>query len=278
MLEYHLIEEREWRWGRNYDRFRQDLETLYARGYRPVTMKQVLDRKIDLPKGLSPVVFVFDDASPGQFSYIERNGTLEIDPKSGMGIWLAFHKKHPDWGNTAVFCVLSAASAGHAFFGEKGIDGQKTAWRFPKLKFLADNGFEICNHTLYHANLGKYGDGFVQEQISRGQVAIDSAVPGYKVRTFALPLGVWPKNKPLAWQGSWTDPKTGKAHPYKYEAVLEVAGGPTRSPYDPQFDPHHVRRVELFGNALEQTLADLDKPGPNGRYVSDGDPGHVAKP
>src|SRR5690349_10542226 len=45
VLEYHLIEEREWRWGRNYDRFRQDLETLYANGYRPVTMKQVLDRK-----------------------------------------------------------------------------------------------------------------------------------------------------------------------------------------------------------------------------------------
>jgi hypothetical protein len=278
VLEYHLIEAREWRWGRNYDRFRKDLETLYARGYRPVTMSQVLDRKINLPKGLSPVVFVLDDASPGQFSYIETNGKLTIDPHSAVGIWLDFQKKHTDWTNSAVFCMLPAAAAGHAFFGDKGIDGQKTAWRFPKVQFLAKEGFELCNHTLWHANLGKYSDAFVQEQIARGELAIDSAVPGYKVRTFALPLGIWPKNKSLAWQGSWTDPKTKKTLRYHYEAVLEVAGGPTRSPYDPKFDPHHVLRVELYGDALEKTLDALDKPGPNGRYVSDGNPKAVAKP
>jgi len=270
VLEYHLIEEREWRWGRNFDRFRKDLQTLYDNGYRPVTMQQVLDRKLALPKGLSPVVLVFDDASPGQFSYIEKNGKLEIAPNSAVGIWLDFNKKHPDWTKSGVFCVLPAAAAGHAFFGEKGIDGQKSAWRFPKIKFLADNGFEVCNHTLWHANLGKYSDAFVQEQIARGQLAIDSAVPNYKTRTFALPLGIWPKNKSLAWQGSWTDPKTGKTLHYKYDAVLEVAGGPTRSPYDPKFDGHHIMRVELFGNALEQTIKELDKAGPNGRYVSDG--------
>jgi hypothetical protein len=278
VLEYHLIGPKEGRWERNYDRLRQDIKTLYERGYRPVTVSQILDRKINLPKGLSPVVFVFDDASPGQFSYIERNGNLEIDPNSAMGVWLSFNKQHPDWTNSAVFCLLPAAQVGHAFFGDKGIAGQKTAWRFPKVKFLAEKGFEICNHTLWHANLGKYSDAFVQEQIARGQLAIDSAVPGYKVRTFALPLGVWPKNKSLAWNGSWTDPKSGKTTRYHYEAVLEVAGGPARSPYDPKFDPHHMRRVELYGNALEQTLNSLDKPGPDGRYVSDGNSKTVAKP
>jgi len=278
VLEYHLIGEREWRWGRNYDRFRKDLETMYARGYRPVTMAQVLDRKIDLPKGLSPVVVVFDDASPGQFSYIETNGKLTIDPKSAVGIWMDFNKKHPDWTKSAVFCMLPGAAAGHNFFGDKGIDGQKTAWRFPKVQFLAKEGFELCNHTLWHAKLSKYPDAFVQEQIARGELAIDSAVPGYKVRTFALPLGLWPKNKSLAWQGAWTDPKTKKTLRYHYEAVLEVAGGPTRSPYDPKFDGHHTLRVELFGDALENTLNALDKPGPNGRYVSDGNPKTVAKP
>ena len=69
-------------------------------------------------------------------------------------------------------------------------------------------------------------------------MGIDSAVPGYKVRTMALPYGLWPKNRQLAWQGSWTDPKTKQTHTYKFDAVLEVAGGPTRSPYDPEFNPH----------------------------------------
>jgi hypothetical protein len=279
IVEYHLIGDTDSRYGRNRDRFRRDLQLLYDRGYRPVTISQILDRKIDLPKGLSPVVVVFDDASPGQFKYIEKeDGTLEIDPNSGVGILLDFNKKHPDWSNSAVFCMLPGAAAGRSFFGDKGIEGQKTEWRFKKVKFLADRGFELCNHTLWHANLSKYPDSVVQEQIARGNLAIDSAVPGYKVRTFALPLGVWPKNRELAKRGAWTDPKTGKTVRYSYDAVLEVAGGPTRSPYDPQFNPHSMTRIEVFGDELEKVLDRLDRPGANGRYVSDGDPNTVAKP
>jgi hypothetical protein len=118
----------------------------------------------------------------------------------------------------------------------------------------------------------------VQEFIARGDMAIDSAVPGYKVRTFALPLGMWPKNRPLAWGGSWTDPKSGRTVRYAYDAVLEVSGNPNESPYDPKFDPHSVNRQIMFKNALESTLNQLDKPGPGGRYVSDGDPKTVARP
>jgi peptidoglycan/xylan/chitin deacetylase (PgdA/CDA1 family) len=197
-MEYHLIGDKEGRYERSRDRFRQDLEILYRRGYRPVTIAQILDRDLNLPRGLSPVVIVFDDASPGQFKYIERDGKLEIDPESGVGILLDFNRRHPDWENKAVFCTLSGAAAGRSLFGEKEIEGQKSEWRFPKVRFLAENGFELCNHTLWHARLDKYPDEMVQEQIARGQLAIDSAVPGYRVRTFALPLGMWPRNRELA--------------------------------------------------------------------------------
>jgi hypothetical protein len=276
VLEYHLITDHDGMYERERGHFRRDLEDIYARGYRPVTISQILDRKLDLPRGLSPVVFVFDDASPSQFSYIERNGKLEIDPQSGLGIWLEFRKTHPDWSNSAVFCTLSGAAAGRSFFGDKGIEGQKTEWRFPKIRFLHDQGFELCNHTLWHANLGKYSDAVVQEQIARGQMAIDSAVPGYKVRTFALPLGVWPKNRSLAKQGSWTDPKKGTVVRYDNDAILEVSGGATRSPHDPEFNPLHITRIQAVGGDPEATLDRLDRNG--SRYVSDGDPATVARP
>jgi len=275
IAEYHLITDQDALYSRERGHFRRDLEEIYARGYRPVTISQILDRKIDLPRGLSPIVFVFDDASPSQFSYI-GNGKLEIDPRSGLGIWLDFRKSHPDWPNRAVFCLLSGAEAGRSFFGNKGIEGQKTEWRFPKVRYLHDQGFELCNHTLWHARLDRYSDAMVQEQIARGQMAIDSAVPGYKVRTFALPLGMWPRNRALAKQGSWTDPKTGTVVRYNNEAILEVAGGPTRSPYDPQFNPLSINRVQAVGNDPVRTLDQLDKTG--NRYVSDGDPATVAKP
>jgi len=275
VLEYHLIGDKNATYERTRQGLRDDLETLYRRGYRPISIAEMVDRKIDLPAGQSPVVLVFDDASPSQFRYIERNGELEIDPNSAVGILIDFNKKHPEWRNKTVFCLLPTAQAGRAFFGDKGIEGQKTAWRFQKVKFLADQGFELCNHTLYHARLDRAGDR-VQEFIARGDLAIDSVVPGYKVRTMALPLGMWPQNRELAKRGSWRDPK-GRTVTYSYDAILEVTGGPARSPFDPLFNQHSIPRVIVVGDsAVTRTLNSLEKHGQ--RYVSDGNPRTVAKP
>ena len=277
VVEYHLIGAEEGRWTRTPENFRRDLELLHSRGYRPVSLRDVAAKNIDLPAGTSPVVFTFDDASPGQFSYIEENGELRIDPRSAVGIWLDFAKEHDGWENKAVFCMLSGAEAGRAFFGNKGIEGQKTEWRHRKVKFLAEQGFELCNHTLWHATLSKYDDEtFVQEQIARLTLAVDSAVPGYRIGSFALPLGEWPKNRELARRGSWTDPATGKTTTYEHDIVLLVAGGPARSPHDPEFDGMHVRRVQVFGDELVNTLDRLDRE--KNRYVSDGNPAVVARP
>jgi peptidoglycan/xylan/chitin deacetylase (PgdA/CDA1 family) len=273
VLEYHLIGDKEALWMVERAHFKRQLQLLYDRGYRPVTMKQVLDRDFsEVPAGMSPVVFTFDDASPEQFSYVERDGRLEIDPNSVVGIWTEFQRRHPDWKSRAVFCTLNGAGEGHNFFGDKNIQGQKTEWRHQKVKWLADQGHEICNHTLWHAQLSKYPDAFVQEQIARGQMGIDSAVPGYKVRTFALPQGLWPKNRSLAWKGSWTDPKSKRIVTYEYDAVLLVAGGPSRSPYDPKFNPRAITRVIVHGNELEKLLDQLDraKDSTQARFVAGG--------
>jgi hypothetical protein len=276
VLEYHLITDHNGDYARERGQFRKDLQTLYDRGYRPVNMVDVLDKKLNLPAGQSPVVFVFDDASAEQFSYIENNGKLELDPQSGMGIWQDFRKTHPDWGNKSVYCLLSGAQAGHNFFGDRGIRGQKSNWRFQKVKWLADNGFELCNHTLWHMQLSKYPDAAVQQQIAQCALAIDSAVPGYRVRSMALPQGLWPKNRALASRGSWTNPKTGKTTSYNYEVVFEVAGGPMRSPYDPAFNPGSTPRIQVIGNAIEQNMARLESTG--NAYISDGNAAVVAKP
>jgi hypothetical protein len=268
VLEYHVIGgDKNTLYTRTVASYRTDLEEAYKRGYRPINIAQMLDKDFrDVPAGMSPAVFVFDDASDSQFRYVERNGKLEIDPTSAVGIWLDFAKTHPGWKNRAVFCMLNGGAAGHNFFGDNPKwGGQKKEWRFQKVKWLADQGFELCSHTLWHAKLSKYPDAVVQEQIERNVMGIDSAVAGYKVRTMALPYGLWPKNRPLAWQGSWTDPKTGKAHSYKFDAVLEVAGGPARSPYDPQFNPKSINRIEAIGDDIVKALDRLQKT--NSRFV-----------
>ena len=266
ILEYHLVGDKDSRWGRSREHFRRDLQLLYARGYRPITVSQLIDNAIDIPAGTSPVVFTFDDASPGQFRYIEKGGTLEVDPNSAVGIWLAFSRAHPDWGKRATFCMLPAAAAGHAFFGDHGIEGQQAAWRLRKVRFLAEQGFELCAHTLWHADLAKYSDAVVQEQIARGVMAIDSAVAGYRVRTFALPLGIWPKNRALAKRGVWRDPRSGREIRYDFDAILEVSGPAARSPADALFNPLSLPRIQMVGRELEKTLDALEHTGE--RYVA----------
>jgi hypothetical protein len=260
VLEYHVIGgEQNKLYTRTIASFKADLEDVYRRGYRPITIAQMLDKDFrDVPPGMSPVVFVFDDASPEQFSYLGEAG--KIDPNSGVGIWLDFAKTHPGWKNRATFCMLNGGAVGHNFFGDNPkYHGQQKAWRFQKVQWLAQQGFELCAHTLWHAMLNKYSDAVVQEQIARNVAGIDSAVPGYKVRSFALPYGIWPKNRPLAWAGSWTDPKSHRTITYHFDDVMEVSGGPTRSPYDPQFNPHSVTRIEAIGDDIRKTLDRLDQ-------------------
>jgi peptidoglycan/xylan/chitin deacetylase (PgdA/CDA1 family) len=262
VLEYHVISgDKNALYTRTAASYRNDLEQAYNLGYRPITISQMLDKDFrDVPAGMSPVVVVFDDASDSQFRYTEQDGKLVVDPTSALGIWEDFAKTHPGWKPRAVFCMLNGAAAGHNFFGDNPkYGGQKKEWRFPKVKYLAEQGHELCDHTVWHAKLNQYPDNVVQEQIARNAMGIDSAVPGYKIRTMALPYGLWPKNRPLAWQGSWTDPKTGKTHTYKFDAVLEVAGGPARSPYDPQFNPKSITRIEAIGDDIVKTLTRLDQ-------------------
>ena len=94
VLEYHVIEgDKNSLYTRTAASYKADLDTAYKLGYRPITIAQMLDKDFrDVPPGMSPVVFVYDDASPSQFRYIEKDGKLEIDPASGMGIWLDFAK------------------------------------------------------------------------------------------------------------------------------------------------------------------------------------------
>jgi peptidoglycan/xylan/chitin deacetylase (PgdA/CDA1 family) len=285
IVEWHQVGDTDGSYKVSRARFLAELTALHARGYVPIALDDLLTGRIDLPAGTSPVLFTFDDSSPSQFRYRQRNGQLVIDSTSALGILEGFLAQHPDWAPRALFCLLPAADAGHAFFGDKGIDGQQTAWRFPKLRHLVARGYELCNHTLWHARLDKASPALVREQLARGVMAIDSAVPGYRVRALALPYGLWPKDRALAVAGEWTPPpRRGATAPrapvrYRHEAVFLVAGGPARSPHDPAFDPLALPRVPLQGGtSLTRTLDALDRPGPHSRYVSDGNPATVARP
>jgi peptidoglycan/xylan/chitin deacetylase (PgdA/CDA1 family) len=264
VLEYHRIDYPEERWTRTPENFRRDLETLYARGYRLQSLTALLDGRITVPAGTTPVVLTFDDSSPGQFRYVERSGTVEIDPKSGVGVLEAFLKEKPDFGRAGTFFVLPGASKPNRLFDQPDHAGRKLRW-------LVDNGYEIGNHTLWHANLGKYDEAVVRAQLAEAQVWVQRHVPEYRLRTLALPHGVYPRD--LGWAVSGN----AKGTAYRHEAILMVAGGAAPSPFSVKFDPLRLQRIQAVERDLKEWFTHFEK-NPADRFVSDGDPATVTIP
>jgi peptidoglycan/xylan/chitin deacetylase (PgdA/CDA1 family) len=246
ILEYHKIDYPEERWTRTPENFRRDLETLYAKGYRLANLNDLMDGRVTSPAGTTPVVLTFDDSSPGQFRYIDRNGTAEIDPKSGVGIL------------AATFFVLPGASRPNRLFDQPQYEGKK-------LQFLVSRGYEIGNHTLWHANLGKYEEPTVRVQIAEAQQWIQRHVPDYKIRSIALPHGVYPKDVTWALRGS------AKGTTYNHDGILMVAGGAAPSPFARAWDGTRLPRIQAVERDLSYWLTYFDK-NPAERFVSDGNP------
>ncbi len=267
VLEYHRLGEPEGEWRRSAANFRADLQRLYDAGYRPITVRQMLAGDIDVPRGTTPVVFTMDDSSQGQF-YLLEDGS--IDPNTMVGMWDAFQKENPEWEGGATWCVLPAADHPSNFFGEmpsREVPREEREARIQKkVDYLVENDHEICNHTLYHARLDRASsDAQVQEWLGRGEDSIQVYLPAdYDIVTHALPLGLWPANRSLAWEGTYN------GRPYSYEGVLEVAGGPNESPFDRQFDPRSINRLIVAPGALERQLAEYEA-NPGRRFISDGE-------
>jgi hypothetical protein len=264
ILEYHKVGHPEERWTRTPENFRRDLEALYARGYRAQALNTLLDGRITVPEGTTPVVLTFDDSSPGQFRYVEKNGGLEIDPKCAVGILEAFLREKPDFGRAATFYVLPAADPPNRLFNQPEHVVRKLRW-------LVDNGYELGNHTLWHANLGKYSEAVVRSQIAEAQRWIQRAVPDYRIRTLALPHGVYPRDPAWALRGS----VNGTV--YEHDAILRVAGGAAPSPFARDFDATRLPRIQVLERDLDTWLGWFDK-HPLERFVSDGDPATVTVP
>ena len=265
VLMYHEIGSPESEWRRTPDNFRHDLEVLYEKGYRAVSLNDMLDGDIDLPPGTSPVVLTFDDSTKGQFNYLENNGDKKIDPDCAVAIMEEFYKENPDFGLAATFYIYYP----NPFRQQEYIE--------EKLNYLVDKGFEIGNHTHGHANLSRLGSKKVQQELAYHVRETQKYVPNYQVRSLALPYGAYPQDNPeLALKGSY------ESISYHNEAVLLVGANPAPSPFRENFDPSRLPRIrasemETEGVGLYDWLEYFEE-NPHRRHVSDGAPGYISAP
>ncbi len=265
ILMYHEIGHPEGEWQRTPDNFRRDLETLYVEGYRLVSLNDVVRGEIDIPAGTSPVVLTFDDANRGNFNYLEQNGTMALDPDCAVAILEDFYAENPDFGLAATFYIYYPNPFRQPALIEE------------KLNYLVDKGFDIGNHTYGHANLSRISPTEIQRELALHQKHTEQYIPGYKVRSLALPYGASPREHAgLLLEGSY------EGTSYSNEAVLLVGANPAPSPFHHNFNPARLPRIRASemntaGVGMYDWL-DVFEANPQRRYVSDGNPNTIAVP
>lgn len=261
ILMYHEIGETEAEWCRTPENFRKDLESLYQKGYRLISLNDFIDGNIDTPAGTTPVVLTFDDGSGGQFRYLENSA---MDPDCAVAMLEDFHRQHPDFGLAATFFTYYE----YPFRQDEHIKS--------KYDYLVQKGFEIGNHTYTHENLRNLSPDEAKEQIARHVERTWDYLPGYQVRSLALPYGEYPDDMEHIIAGTW------ETTSYYNEAILLVGANPAPSPFSNSFNPSMLPRVRASemltaGVGMYEWLEMLDDQ-PGRRYVSDGDPETVAIP
>ncbi|RYG24736.1 hypothetical protein EON82_09640 [bacterium] len=238
VAEWHHIETGKTTMHRSPAEFRSDLERLYKAGFRPVTARDWLAGKMDLPKGASPVVMTFDDANPSQFQ-LKDDGT--VDPNCGVGIWLDFAKTHPDFPVKGTFYVLPTMWA-------------QPKWVAKKLEMLREWGSEVGNHTIEHVPLRHQTDERVKKEVGDAVLALEKL--GEKGPfSLAYPLGSTPKNLSLLKGFDW------KGQKIVTSAGFLVGANPASGPSSPKFDPYRIPRIQATKGVcgLDYWLDELKK-------------------
>jgi hypothetical protein len=255
-------------WTTSFNEFENLLETLYNNDFRLISMRDFIDHNISVPTGKIPMVFTFDDGTPGQYNLIEENGKLVVNPKSAVGIMLKFHEKHPDFGLKGIFYLNMSKE-------DRTFDGAGTLKE--RLDILLSYGFEVGNHSWAHLkfeNLKNKAE--INESLGKNQKRIEEIIEGLKFYSLALPHGSKaPEN--LA-----NDMFSGEFEGVKYinETIMAVGYLPSVPSIHTDYNPGFVRRIRAQGKVeidcdLTYWLPLMTR---DRMYISDGDPDIVVVP
>ncbi len=247
-------------------KFQSLLEELYEKGYRTISMHEYLTGEINLPRGYTPVIFTFDDGTSGQFSMVENQGELAVNPDSAVGLMLKFNETHKDFATKGVFYVNLGWKG--TFNGAGTIDERLTK--------LTELGYEVHNHTFDHVFLNRiYSAEEMQKQMGKNQKYLSKAVPGAKMETIALPYGSNSKK-----YSQYIKKGQFEGEEYETKAFFHVGACPSDLPYIKDHDMYNTPRIKAEGitTETEDFRWWLDNTERKELFVSDGIPKTVTVP
>jgi len=216
----------------------------YKLGYRPITIAQILTR-------ISRTYLLgkcrrgsWCSTMPSEFTVplISTERQARGGSHSALGIWESFREDaNPGWKPPPrVFCHAEwGPMREHNFFGRQSeVRRPAREWR-PSEVFGPMQGYELCDHTVWHAaGLDKFpGTPVVaRSRISRNAMGSTPAVPLATRSAQFLAAAVWAhlaKNRPSLGTGSFgpIGREPDRSHySSKRTRCSKVSGRPTRSP------------------------------------------------
>jgi hypothetical protein len=263
--------------------FRQDLEQLWAAGYYPVNLRDLvvgnpnyrhdierlqqdglpavqaddlMGRNLHyVPAGKRPVVLTFDGSHLSQYRLLE-DGSL--DPNSAVGVLYNFHLAHPaDWPMRATFFVQSKTNnSDYLLFGQPEFAEQK-------LQSLVEWGIEVGSYTPDAVNLSTTPYRELRRQLEENKIQIETVLPDYQVGSLAFPLDTSPRVENLIRRGFYDNLLAG------YHAVAINSNLATPSPHTSAFDSRHIPRIQAAPATVETWLA-FYQANPDRYYTASG--------
>ena len=286
VLEYHQLindESLVAQFNRTFDSFRADLQWLYDNGYYVVSMREVIENRITAPAGKKPVVLTFDDSPINQFRFlVGDDGSLTVDPESGVGILEAFFTAHPDFGRGGMFGVLPNECF---IFGREGAEPDQAEYCGDKIAYLLDNGYEVENHTLHHTGIYEVEDDEFLEEVGGAIEALQAFDPRVEANIFVVPFGMYPNLETGQQQREWMrDGFEYNGTQYQLIGSLMVGSEPAFSPASTEWDSMWIFRIQMCdcsdvgGSGWDDYWRDVVSNDPGMIYVSDGNPDSITVP
>ncbi|WCL48969.1 polysaccharide deacetylase family protein [Leptospira sp. GIMC2001] len=259
ILTYHKLGDEDTEYTRTVSGFRDDIIYLIKNDFHLISLQEFRSGKITSPFGKKPVLLTFDDSSIYQFE-MTKDG--KIAKNSAIGILEDLKSKYKGFIPKAVFFVTPGSKQPNNLFGQNEFRNQK-------LNFLVQNGYEIGNHTHWHANLKQYSK-LIEEQIAKCQKDVTDILPGYKMYALALPYGIYPKepDRSRLRKGEY------KGISYHNELIFDYSNRLSHSIYSNDYDTMHIRRVHGNKSGVERAFKELKSTGKT--FISDGDPETVS--
>ncbi|GGS53266.1 xylanase [Planobispora rosea] len=242
---------------------RAEMERLARDGYVPVTAREFVNGRMDIPAGKHPVVLTFDDGHPSHFA-LDGAGMPAKD--TAVGIIYQVARKYPDFRPVATFWVNRQP------FGLRDKADQARA-----VRWLTSRGFEVANHTWSHPALPGLSRKRIAEQLVRVERMLVDLGAGPS-QTLALPFGAMPFPRSSVQRGKWDGTRFG------FKGVFLAGAQPSVSPFAEDYDWRAIQRIQSNGKKGEcrrwcsQYWLEWLNRHPGKRYTADGDPERISIP